>query len=142
MNGIAHDFYSDNEHNNQIGAGPQWLSFPLPSERYQLNNTPWTPPNMLPEFSAPLNVISTRSSGLVFVDKIFVMTTVNLTDRHAVLQRTFSEYHITNVEWRSKWTHDTCNSPLNKAEVYAKLNLKEGSISNIILVSYKFLLDA
>jgi hypothetical protein len=137
LDGVAYDFYSIDELHNHSGPGLQWRTFPLPNESLPLNITPW-----MPHHHARTQTTSGHTSapsvdtttGLAFVDHIYITTATNLTDRRANLQRMFAQYQITNYEWRMKWKRDTCNAPENKEEVYKKVNLGTIPIGNINFV--------
>ncbi len=133
-NGVAYDFYSTDELSGQSGPGHQWLKFPLPNEQVRSNITPWIPSRATQRFTTPLQFFSPPLSGLAFVHRIYIITAIKHTDRHANLQRIFAQYQITNFEWRTKWTYETCNAPTNKVEVYRKMNLQEDSIGEIDLL--------
>jgi len=109
LNGTAYDFYSLNElgHNSRIGQ--QWRIFPLPNETILHVN-----------FSYPL---PRSQTGLAFVDRIYIVTTAKLTDRHENLRRLFDRYHIRNYEWRMKWTRKNCSILENQMKLSKYLNL-------------------
>jgi hypothetical protein len=127
LNGTAYDFYSIGELNNHSEVSVQWKTFPLPNEHLPPNIIPWTPRNYASKQRISTSIPSRQqtSTGLAFVDHIYITSTPNLTDRQANLERMFAQYQITNYEWRLKWTRHTCNSPDNKDKVYKKLNLLE-----------------
>jgi len=132
LNGVAYDFYSIDELDNHSGPGLQWKTFPLPNEQIPANITPWTPSrNHLRNETAPIYMptLSTTTTGLAFVDHIYITSTPSLTDRQANLERIFVRYQITNYEWRMKWVRDTCYATENKEELYRKINLRAKPIS-------------
>jgi hypothetical protein len=131
LNGIAYDYYSIDELNSRSGSGSQWKTFPLPNEHLSSSMVLWTPHQHLRDEIRPddIRAPSETTTGLAFVDQIYITSTPNLTDRHANLKRMFTQYQITNYEWRMKWVRDTCYSPENKKEVNRKLNLQEKIIS-------------
>jgi hypothetical protein len=133
LNGIAYDFYSIGELNNHSKVSAQWKTFPLPNEQLPPNIIPWKPHHHASKQTTSTSIPSGQqtSTGLAFVDHIYITSTPNLTDRQANLERMFAQYQITNYEWRMKWSRDTCNSPQNKEEVYKKANLRERTIGKI-----------
>jgi hypothetical protein len=122
LDGVAYDYYSIDELNNRSRAGLQWKTFPLPNEQIPANITPWMPKYHLRK-TVYTSIPSEASTGLAFVDHIYITSILNLTDRQANLEKIFARYQITNYEWRLKWTRETCNAPENKEEVHKKLNL-------------------
>ncbi len=132
MNGIAYDLYSIDELNHS-GPGRQWKTFPLPNEQIPANITPWIPHNRGRNSTTPVYISASpkTTTGLAFVDHIYITSTPNLTDRQANLGRMFARYQITNYEWRMKWAQDTCYAPEKNEEVYRKINLRVKSISKI-----------
>ena len=136
VNSLAYDFYSLDEIDGRSKPGQQWKTFPLPNEHIPANITPWFPEklkrdNTTSDYSYPA---SQSTTGLAFVDHIYITTTAILTDRQANLKKIFTHHQITNYEWRMKWTRETCNAPENKAEVFEKLNLKGDPLSKITLI--------
>jgi hypothetical protein len=134
LDGVAYDFYSIDELHSHSGVGLQWKTFSLPNEQLPANIIPWTPYDHVQKktTSIRMSTSSETSTGLAFVDHIYITTTKNLLDRQANLERMFARYKITNYEWRMKWTQDTCyNTPENKEEVYRKINLRMKSIRKI-----------
>jgi hypothetical protein len=131
LNGTAYDFYSIDELNNYSGAGLQWKIFPLPNEPLSSSITPWTPNHhrQIETSSVYLSTPSETSTGLAFVDHIYITSTPKLIDRQANLERMFARYQITNYEWRMKWTQDNCYALENREEIYRKINLQTKSIS-------------
>jgi hypothetical protein len=129
LDGVAYDFYSIDELYNHSGPGLQWRTFPLPNESVPLNITPWMPHHRARTQTTSDHSVTT--TGLAFVDHIYITTATNLTDRQANLQRMFTQYQITNYEWRMKWKTDTCNTLENKEEVYRKTNMKAKHICKI-----------
>ena len=109
LNGTAYDFYSLDELVNRTGPSPQWEIFPLPNEQLPGPNE--------------------TTTGLAFVDHIYITSTPKLIDRHANLERAFARYQLKNYEWRMKWVQDTCYAPENREEVHRKINLRTNSIS-------------
>jgi len=128
LNGVAYDFYSIDEVNSHSGARSQWKTFPFPNEYLPVNITPWLPPRHLRNESKSVNMInsSVTTTGLAFVDRIYIVTHSRLTDRHANLKRMLDQYKITNCKWRMKWTYAKCRSSNKRKEIYRKLNLEEG----------------
>ncbi|UJR20544.1 hypothetical protein I4U23_023671 [Adineta vaga] len=72
---------------------------------------------------------STTTTGLAFVDHIYITTASDLIDRQTNIKRMFKQNQIFNYKWRMKWSRDTCNSPANREELYRKLNLRDGPIN-------------
>lgn len=107
FNGIAYDFYSFNE---SKGIGEQWKTFPLDDV-----------------FGKTLQ----STTGLVLVDRIYVTTAKQLTDRQENLRRMFDRYQIQNYEWRMKWIRDACYNDENRDGVDRKLNLNTKKLSEI-----------
>jgi hypothetical protein len=141
LNGVAYDFYSIDELNNRSGPGLQWKIFPLPNEQISGGIPPWAPQSQGRNQATSIYISPSpqTSTGLSFVDHIYITGAPSLTDRRADLEKMFARYQITNYEWRMKWTLDTFNSPENKEEVYRKLNVMEkyllSKIRFILLVS-------
>jgi hypothetical protein len=133
LNGVAYDFYSINELDNSLGPGRQWKTFPLPNEQIPANIIPWTPDNHERNriTSVDISIPPATTTGLAFVDHIYITSTPNLTDRQANLEKMFTRYQIINYEWRMKWAQDTCYASENKEEVYRKINLRTKTISKI-----------
>jgi hypothetical protein len=133
LNGIAYDLYSIDELNSHAGPNSQWKTFPLPNEQIPENIIPWMPNHHQRKEARSIDIFtpSETTTGLAFVDHIYITTTPNLTDRHANLERMFNRYQITNYEWRMKWVRDNCYGPENKEEVNMKLNLRKKLISKI-----------
>ena len=104
LEGVAYDFYSLDELNDSSKASPRWQTFPLAKE----------PPSGQVQ----------RTTGLAFVEHIYIITAVNLVDRQANLERMFARHQIKNYEWRQKWKRDTCFALENQEEVHRKLNLR------------------
>ena len=130
LNGTVYDFYSIDELNNQAGAGFQWKIFPLPHETLPPSITPWVP-NRRQQIETPLVGVTTASgisTGLAFVDHIYITSSPKLIDRQQNLKNIFARYQIPNYEWRMKWSQDTCYAPENREEIYKKLNLRTKSI--------------
>jgi hypothetical protein len=125
LNGVAYDFYSVDELQNRSEPRSQWKTFPLPNEHLPENIIPWMPNRHQRKEATSIEIFtpSETTTGLAFVDHIYIASAPNLTDRHANLKKSFAQYQITNYEWRMKWTRDICNAPDNKEEVYRKLNL-------------------
>ena len=125
FNAVAYDFYSIDELKSHSGPRSQWKTFPLPNEHIPMNITPWIPPLPVRDNMTSVSLPDTpqTATGLAFVDRIYIASAPNLTDRHVNLKRMLARYQITNYEWRMKWTRDTCNAPENEKEVYKKLNL-------------------
>jgi hypothetical protein len=121
LNGTVYDFYSIDELNNHAEAGLQWKIFPLPDEQLTPSITPWIPNH---HRTTPSEI----STGLAFVDHIYIASSPKLIDRQDNLKRLFARYQITNYEWRMKWTQDTCYAPENREEIYKKINLRKKSI--------------
>jgi hypothetical protein len=136
LNGVAYDFYSIDELDNRSGPGLQWKTFPLPNEQIPANIPKWTPRNYRGNevTSIYMSASTETTTGLAFVDHIYITSAPNLTDRQANLEKMFSRYQITNYEWRLKWKRDTCNDPENKEEVNRKINLQLKSPSKISLL--------
>ena len=122
LNGTAFDFYSSDELEKQKGPADRWRIFPLPNELALRNATPWQPRSQQKSIEIPLPLET--STGLPFVDYVFIATRPNLTDRQDNLRRILTRDGITNYEWRQKWVRDTCYAPQNKDEVVRKLNLR------------------
>jgi hypothetical protein len=134
LNGVAYDYYSINEINDDSGPGSQWEIFPLPNEHLPPDITPWTPHQHLQDDirSADIPVSSETTTGLAFVDHIYIVTSPTLTDRHDNLEKMLVGYQITNYEWRKKWTYATCIALNNREEINRKMNLdKRFSIGKI-----------
>lgn len=134
LDGVAYDYYSIDELDNRPEPGVQWKTFTLPNEQMPANLTPWTPPpkrgrKPIPPFGMPPP--SSTTTGLAYVDHIYITTASHLTDRQANIDKMFARYQIKNYEWRTKWEKNTCYNAENRQEVFKKLNLRSKSISNI-----------
>ena len=77
------------------------------------------------------NHLST-TTGLPFVDHIYIATHPRLTDRHENLKRILNKHKITDYEWRMRWTYAACRNASNKNEIYRKLNLENRGELNIV----------
>lgn len=139
LNGTAYDFYSIDELNNHSGVGLQWKIFPLPNEKLTLSITPWIPNHhrrRIETSSVYPSASTETSTGLAFVDHIYITSTSKLIDRQDNLKRMFARYQITNYEWRMKWTQDTCYAPENREEIYKKINLRTKSIGKNVVILF------
>lgn len=129
FNSTVYDFYSLNE-KGLPSAGSQWQAFPLPSESHEAVK-PWASAygGSFPVFTSP----STKSN-LAFVDHIFIMSDPSLKDRHANINRMFTQHEVflDAVHWKLKWNRESCNDEKNYAEVYGKMNLQENAIGKIL----------
>jgi hypothetical protein len=125
LNGVAYDFYSIGELENRSEPHPQWKTFPLPNEHLPANITPWMPSHHERNETKSINmpVLSETTTGLAFVDHIYIVTTPTLTDRHISIKKVLAQYQITNYELRMKWTFATCRALDNREEINRKLNL-------------------
>lgn len=112
INGTVYDYYSIDEFLNHSGPGSQWKIFPLPNEDSLISPT----------------TSVENTTGLAYVDHIYVTSTSKLADRRANLERMFTRYQIRNYEWRMKWTQDNCQAPENRNEVFQKMNLRVNSL--------------
>ena len=121
-NGTAYDFYSIDEFLNHSGPGSQWKIFPLPNEGLSPDHGRTEDPSVYGNTSVEM------TTGLAYVDHIYITSTPKLTDRHANLERMFARYQIKNYEWRMKWTHDNCQASENREEVFQKMNLRTNSL--------------
>lgn len=127
LNNVAYDFYSIDELRNNSEPRLQWKTFPLPNEHLPDNITAWTPhyhhlQNKTRSIYIPTSSVTT--TGLAFVDHIYIVTHSRLTDRQSNLKKMLDRYQIKNYEWRMKWTYKTCKARKNREEVYRKLNLE------------------
>ncbi len=143
LNGVAYDFYSIDELRSGSGPRLEWKTFPLPNEHLQDNITAWTPhyhrlQNETRSVYIPTSSVTT--TGLAFVDHIYIVTHSRLTDRHSNLKKMLARYQIKNYEWRMKWRYHTCKAQENREEVHRKLNLETnhsiGRIRFIFLASF------
>lgn len=121
VNGTVYDFYSIDEFLNHSGLGSQWKVFPLPNEGLSPDRGRIEDPMIYQ------NTAVEMITGLPYVDHIYITSTLNLTDRHANLERMFARYQIKNYEWRMKWTQDNCQASENREEVLQKMNLRINS---------------
>jgi len=133
LNGVAYDFYSLNEieHNSSIGS--QWKIFPLPGESIPATITPWLPDILsknIVDFDDKYPAMKS-TSGLAFVDRIYVVTAAKLADRQANLKRIFDRYQLRDYEWRTKWTRNHCKTFEYKQEIDTKLNLRADYLESI-----------
>lgn len=129
FNGVAYDFYSINELHNRTGVRLQWKTFPLPDEQLASLVPPWTPYR---EVSIAVSLSPPTSTGLAFLEHIYIATAPDLKDRQANIERMFAQIGVTSFEWRTKWSRESCNSPENEEEVRRKLNLRSQSISKAV----------
>ena len=144
LNGVAYDYYSINELNDDSRPGSQWEIFPLPKEHLPPDITPWTPHQHLQDNnrSAGIPASSETTTGLAFVDHIYIVTSPTLTDRHANLKKILARYQITNYEWRTKWTYASCGALNNREEINRKMNLdSKFSIGKIRFFPHCFLIN-
>ncbi|UJR07160.1 hypothetical protein I4U23_011448 [Adineta vaga] len=123
----AYDFYSMDEIISRSGPRSQWKAFSFPNESLPANITPWEPIYNIQKENRSFNIptSSITTTGLAFVDHIYIISDSRLTDRRAYLKRSLNQYNITNYEWRMKWTYASCRDPKNKEDIYRKLNLKK-----------------
>ena len=136
LNGVAYDFYSVDEINSRSGPRLQWKTFPLPNEHLPADIFPWTPSDNdeSQPTSVHVSVPPEITTGLPFVDHIYIPTLAQLTDRQNNLERILTRYQITNYEWRMNWTYFDCNVK-KRENVYKKLNLEENKpMGKIILI--------
>jgi hypothetical protein len=110
------------------------LTFPLPGEKNDVDA--WTPASQsnktFPFFQSP-----PTTSGLAYINKIYVLSDPSLSDRIQNIQRTFIRHNlpINSIDWRlGKWNRKTCNAKENQEEVYRLLNLQPGSIGIILII--------
>lgn len=125
VNGVAYDFYSIDEIKEQARPGLQWRTFPLSHEDIFANLTIWTSYHRQRKKNMSIDIAthSETDTGLSFVDHIYIAGSPNLTDRRATLTKMMTQYHMTNFEWREKWSPSTCYSAKNREEIFRKLNL-------------------
>ncbi|CAF1541384.1 unnamed protein product [Adineta ricciae] len=97
------------------GPRSQWKTFSFPGEFLPINVTPWTPSivrrkeNKSVVMTSPLST----TTGLEFVDHIYIVTHPRLTDRHENLKRILNKHKITDYEWRMRWTYAACRNASN-----------------------------
>ncbi len=119
----------------QLKPSSQWLTFPLPDEMNTVE--PWMPKTYsnktFPFFPSP-----PTKSGLVYIDKIYVLSDPQLSDRIQNIIRMFARQNIPidSIEWwrLGKWNRSTCNAKENQEEVYQILNLKPGPIGRLFIL--------
>lgn len=138
LNGVAYDFYSVNELRNGSKIGLQWKSFPLPDEHIPAYITPWTPYIRLKNtMNSDYKYPSMQSTtGLAFVDRIYIVTTAKLKDRQANLRKMFKQYDLHDYEWRMKWTRNHCTTLEYKSEIDTKLNLRGDFLCKSVVHAY------
>ncbi|CAF3057642.1 unnamed protein product [Rotaria socialis] len=128
VNGVAYDFYSIGELDSRSKPGLQWKKFPLPNEHIPANIIPWTPHGHKRTEKVSINFSNhseTSTTGLAFVDHIYIAGSRNLTDRRANIKRMMTQHQINDYEWRTKWSPDNCYASENREEIYRKINLKK-----------------
>lgn len=141
FNGVAYDFYSLNEIDSRSGIDLKWKTFPLPNEYFQTNIVPWLPNDhhqQKEKVSVEIETQKGTTTGLAFVDKIYITSAPNLIDRHMNLKRMMTRYQITNYELRMKWARDTCYSQENRQELLKKMNLRSkpmGKNTDLVLIN-------
>lgn len=121
-NGIAYDFYSQNDL-NQLKVDSQWKNWSLPNETINHRSL------MIDMEISPFVI-----SKLPFVDKIYVMTDQRLIQRHENLKKALLHQGISiqSIEWRMKWNYTTCNSNSTDLYIYQRLNLKDKPLGDSI----------